>query len=372
MPLNLEAKDDSMNRPLLAATLAVSLALAACGKSDVPAAVAVADAGTTNAFSQLGTPVLQFDPCSLLSVAEAEAALGTRLAVPPYRTSEGQAARGGAPAADGDTCYYATADFHNLHVTAAEHGAPQVLATLRKINGLVKKQSGKEVVLSKGTNLDGDWDDAELIACCRLMAVKGERGVTVDIGGSKATLAQAATLADAALKRFDKPLPIDGTAAAGAARTLMARRPQLDAPCAMLTRAAAEAIVGPLSAEPIARRDACELHGAKGAFAWQLADAAGGYAAMRKMSASQGGDAGAIARRAGRDDLNDQSRGVLQNLAGGLDLKPLDNPAWDQGVVSMRGLYVVKKDVRIGCSTTLNAAQVDICTQLAAAVTSRF
>ena len=361
-----------MNRLLLAATLALALALGACGKPEPAIAVANAGTGNTNAFSQLGTPVLQFDPCSLLSAAEVEAALGTRLAVPPYRTSAGQADRGGAPMADGDTCYYATADFHNIHVTAAERGAPQVLATLRKINGLVKKQSGKEVVLSKGTNLDGDWDDAELIACCRLMAVKDERGVTVDIGGSKATLAQAATLADAALKRFDKPLAIDGTAAAAAARTLMARRPQLEAPCALLTRAAAEAIVGPLSAEPIARRDACELHGAKGVFAWQVADASGGYAAMRKMASSQGGDAGAVARRAGAGDLNDQSRGVLQNLAGGLELRPLDNPAWEQGVVSMRGLYVVRKDVRIGCSTTLNAAQVDICTQLAAAVAARF
>ena len=357
-----------MNRPLLAAALGLTLAFAACGKPDVSAAVAVADAGNTNAFSQLGTPVLQFDPCSLLSTAEVEAALGTRLAVPPYRTSEGQADRAAAPVADGDTCYYATADFHNIHVTAAERGAPEVLATLRRINGLVKKQSGKEVVLSKGTNLDGDWDDAELIACCRLMTVHGERGVTVDIGGSKATLAQAATLADTALKRFDKPLAIDGTAAAGAARALMARRPPLGAPCAMLTRAGVEAIVGPLSAEPIGRRDACELHAAKGVFAWQVADATGGYAAMRKMTAAQGGDAGAISRLAGGGDMNEQSRGVLQNLAGGLGLKPLDNPAWEQGVVSVRGLYVVKKDVRIGCSTTLTAAQVDVCTQLAAAL----
>ena len=356
-------------------TLAVAaIALAGCDRS-APAASAVADAAPARSLDQIGTPIATFDPCSLLEIKEVEAALGAPLAVLPYRTSGSQAGRAAAPDADGKSCYYVTADFHNIHVGTVESGGAKALTLLRRFNGLVRTASRKVVALSKGTNADGAWDDAEVIGCCDFLAVLGEHAVDVDVGGSKATLAQAASLTDAALRRFDKPLPISGTsvAATSAAQALIAKRPRIADACTLLSRAEAEAITGPLDADPIPRHNGsgCEVHAAKGAYIWKIEDASGGYAAMRSMTALVGKDAGQVTSVAEDEHMNAQSAKIMANLADGLTLKPVDNPAWDQGVVSMRGLYVVRKDVRVACATTNSPEQIDICTKLAATVTAR-
>ena len=204
-------------------------------------------------LDQIGTPIARFDPCGLLEAKEVEAALGAPLAVPPYRTSDSQAGRAAAPDADGRSCYYVTADFHNVHVGTVEHGGAQALALIRKFSGVVKKASGKVVTISKGSTIDGAWDDVELIGCCDLYTVLGDHAVDVNVGGSKATLAEAAALAEAALKRFDKPLAIDGTSAIGPAQALLSKRPHPGTACALVSRAEAEAIVGPLGSRSDSR-----------------------------------------------------------------------------------------------------------------------
>ena len=367
--------------PLIQSIALLAFALGALGGCNsnsndsgaTPTAAATLSATPSKSLDEIGTPIARFDPCGLLAIKDVEAALGAPLAVPPYRTSDAQAGRSGAPDADGHSCYYVTADFHNIHVGTVERGGAQALALIRKFSGVVKKASGKVVVISKGSTIDGAWDDVELIGCCDLFAVLGEHAVDVNVAGSKATIAEAAALVEAALKRFDKPLPIDGSSAAAAAQALLATRPRTGAACTLVSRAEAEAIVGPLGAEPIPRNNGngCEVHAAKGTFLWKIEDASGGYAAMRGMTTSLSKDAGDVTRQAQAEGMNAQSMKVIGNLASGLALTPVDNPAWEQGVVSMRGLYVVRKDVRVACATTNSPEQIDICTKLAATVTAR-
>ena len=71
---------------------------------------------------------------------------------------------------------------------------------------------------------------------------------------------------DAAYKRIDKPLKLDGGANAAAARDFLKTRPKPIAPCSVLSQSEAEAIVGPLTAPPVEHKSPsnsdgwCEYH----------------------------------------------------------------------------------------------------------------
>src|SRR5690349_9838172 len=132
-------------KPMRKALLLPLLLLAACGKK--PEAAAPPPAG-----APIGSPIAQApqDPCGLLDPKEVEAALGQPLAVPPYRSEDGQAKARGTPVQDGSACRYESADFHNIHVGVMWRNGPRTLEGLRKVAGFVKQNSGKEVVIGKG------------------------------------------------------------------------------------------------------------------------------------------------------------------------------------------------------------------------------
>jgi hypothetical protein len=343
------------------------LLLGACGKK--PAADAPAPQPGSAIGSTIGSPVARAaqDPCALLDPKDVEAALGQPLAVAPYRSEDGQAKAQGTPVQDGSACRYESADFHNIHVGVLWRNGPHALELLRKFSGIVRKGSDKVVTLSKGTTLDGSWDDAQLVGCCDFYALLGERAVDVDVGGSKATVQQAAALADAALRHLDHPLPVDGNAALAAAQAHAAQRPQLGPACGLLGRAAIEAIIGPLSAEPIQRNARnCEVHTATEAYSFGVADASNGYRGMRAITEQLAPQSQALTAAA--NGLNEPSQAILANVAAGVQQKLVVNPAWDTAVVSMQGLRAVKKDVQIQVAPTFNPAQVDKATRLAAAI----
>lgn len=349
-----------MRNPLL--LVIFPLLLAACGKQP-------AQAPAPQAGSAIGSPIARSprDPCALLDPKEVEAALGQPLAVAPYRSDDGQAKAQGTPVQDGSACRYESADFHNIHVGVMWRNGPHTLELLRKLSGIVKQGSGKVVIIGKGTTLDGGWDDAQLIGCCDFFAVLGERAVDVDVGGSRATVGQAAALADAALKRLDQPLPLDGNAALAAAQAHAALRPQPGPACGLLSRAAIEAIVGPLSGEPIQRNARnCEVHTATEAYSFGVADASNGYRSMRAVTEQLAPQSQAVTAAAA--GLNQPSSAILANLAAGVQQRLLVNQAWDTAVVSMQGLRAVKKDVQIQVTPTFNPAQVDKAARLAAAI----
>lgn len=219
------------------------LALAACGSRHSPSPAAATE---TSAADEEDPSDKQQDPCSLLDPKEVEAALGAPLATAPFRTSNGD------PFANGDECTYEDAHFHRILVKVDWDGATVSWKMLGNIQSMINQGPTKGMLhLADGSDLAGTWDEARVQGCCEFATLLGDQGVTVDASDSNVGIMAAAKLADAALKRLDKPLSIDGRAGIAAAKAYAAaHRVQRRGPCSFLSRAEAEAIIGTLSADP--------------------------------------------------------------------------------------------------------------------------
>jgi len=201
------------------------------------------------------------DPCNLLEPKEVEAVLGA-LAVPPYR-GNGPA----MPYPSGDSCVYETANYRYITFEVVREGGARAYSLAGMTRKLMKSGAGetgsnirKTFKLDDGTDIAGEWDEASLMPlnCCIFQALRGDALITIDFTASAATLRQAADLVDAAYRRFDHPLSIDGGAGVAAAKAFDKTRPQPTDVCKLLTRAEVEAIIGPLPKEPAAQgHDSC-------------------------------------------------------------------------------------------------------------------
>jgi hypothetical protein len=193
----------------------------------------------------------QDDPCSLLEPKEAEAVLGAPLGTPPYRASNG------TPTADGSDCMYQTANFRQIIFTVEfTDGAQSYNMTgfAKKLLSSAPSEGAKKAfTMDDGTELAGEWDEAQLTAmnCCIFNALRGDQMISIDFTGTDAKLPQAASLVDAAYKRIDKPLKLDGAANVAAAQAFLKTRPKPIAPCSVLSQSEVEAIVGPLISPPV-------------------------------------------------------------------------------------------------------------------------
>jgi hypothetical protein len=186
------------------------------------------------------------DPCSLLLTSEVEAALGAPLGTPPFR--------GGStsPAAGGDDCIYQTASFQTVILSVDWDGGQQAyhigdfLSNAVKRTGVLSDKAKQAMVSEDGSTIGGEWDEAKLTAfnCCIFNALRADQMISIDFTGSVMTLKAAAALVDAALKRVDKPLSLDGGANVAAAKTFLKGRPKPISPCSVLTQAEVEAILG--------------------------------------------------------------------------------------------------------------------------------
>jgi hypothetical protein len=235
--------------------MAGALALTGCGRKATDAAHTETTAADNGSPDQAqGGSADQHDPCSLLDPKEAEAALGAPLATPPFRSSNGD------PFANGDGCTYEDAHFRRIVVDVEWDGASSGWKMMGNIQAMANQGPTKGMLhLADGSDLAGTWDEARVEGCCKFAALLADQSVSVDVEDSTVGLPAAAKLADAALKRLDKPLAIDGTQAVAAAKDYEAahRIKRRDA-CSFLTRAEAEAIIGPLSADPKGDEDSCE------------------------------------------------------------------------------------------------------------------
>jgi hypothetical protein len=197
------------------------------------------------------------DPCSLLQTSEVEAALGAPLGTLPYRASQGN------PDADGTDCVYQTATFQTVtfNVTydggQSEYHISDLVSGMVKGAGVLSDKTKQAMVSEDGSQIAGEWDEAKLtpLNCCIFNALRADQMIRIDFTGSTMTLKAAAALVDAAFKRLDKPLTLDGAANVAAARVFLKGRPRPMEPCSVLSATEVEAIVGTLAAAPKAQDD---------------------------------------------------------------------------------------------------------------------
>jgi hypothetical protein len=198
------------------------------------------------------------DPCALLTVADVEAVLGP-LAGPPFQAVDGR------PRASRAECRYEAAGFHTISVKVEWEDGGQIIGMMGAVQGMVNKAGLADLKLFDGTTVSGAWDRATVSQCCEFNALRGDQLVTIGVGGSHATLQQAASLADAAVKRLNQPLAIAGEDGIKAAEERFRLRPQRRNVCDLVTQADAEAIAGVhLSKPPRGNQDSCS-------YSWPLA-----------------------------------------------------------------------------------------------------
>jgi hypothetical protein len=271
----------------------------------------------------------EHDPCSLLEPKEVEDVLGAPLASPPFLAEYS------------DGCAYRDGNFHNIVIQPYWDGA----AAFRMFGAMQTLVDGHAKGLLKlvdGTEIAGEWDEARVIGCCTFMALRGDQAVSVDVTGTTTVaIPQAAKLADAALKRLDHPLPIDGgTGVKPAKEYAAAHRPKRVEACALLTRPEAEALIGPLTGDPKSQGDSCHYLRA-GTFSEEdvlSVDWEGGLRSLRENSA----------------------------LWAGFDTAA--NPAWEaSGIGNFPGYCAVKRDVLV-CLHTMAVKQEQALVVLAKAM----
>lgn len=270
------------------------------------------------------------DPCSLLQSGEVEAILGP-LAGPPFR------AAGATPRPNGEDCRYEAADRHAIRINVTRQGGAQLIRMMGAMQGTVNKAGLKELKLLDNSTVAGAWDDASISQCCEFNALHGDQVVTVGIAGSHATLAQAAGLADAAVKRLDRPLEIDGAAGIKSAQARAAQRPKPRSVCDLLTRADAEQIAGvSLLAAPKGDNESCT-------YAWALDGNGSRYAIELKVQWQDGfAEMRTISSLVG----NASSMIGLGQSSG--QTTPVRNTGpWDEFSESIIGVMAVKRDVLV-------------------------
>ncbi|HVN47101.1 MAG TPA: hypothetical protein VMT66_17900 [Steroidobacteraceae bacterium] len=246
---------------ILGAALGLLL-VAACqrGKQNpsVDGAGGATTPAVTRAKSQSGAP----DPCSLLEPSEAEAVMGP-LATPPFRSSDR-----GVPEESGRACTYLTGDFRSITLEPTWHDGSTVLKAVSlpgRITSGVQEGVGNrpedaptredlqnihKSLLANGVRIDGEWDEAQVLGCCMIYALRGDRLIAFDFEGWKNDPPAAAGLLNKALLRLERPSAYDGAAAVPAARERNKARPTVRVACSLLTRAEVEAVLGPLLADP--------------------------------------------------------------------------------------------------------------------------
>lgn len=277
-------------------------------------------------------------PCSLLTGEEVAGIIGP-LAGPPYR---GQA---GNPQPTSDNCRYETPDLHSVVASVAWTGGAQMIGVMGFVQGMVKESVAGQLKLIDGTTLAGEWDEARITGCCEFNALRGDQLVTIDIAGSHATIAQAAALADSALKRIDQPLAVDDAAGSRAALARADRRPKARSVCALLSRADVEAIAQvSLLTEPTGNENSCTYHiplnGEGSDFTITLAvDWVDGFHEMRVTQSSIGNATSALGMNElfGQDKTGDDPA----------DKKAAEAGPWDELAQSIVGVSAVKSDVLI-------------------------
>jgi hypothetical protein len=209
------------------------LALAACGGG---AKGGEGDAGADASMADADEPGGQ-DPCTLVSQAEMERFIGP-MGEPPYRVDNGANTDPG-----GSQCLYRGRDGRFVLLDVDWDGGPLLMKMMGGTAVAAEDLLGTRDV--GADTLEGTWDEMQ-VSFGRLLALKDSTAVTVDALGSRADQAAQARIASLALSRVKAPLKYNGAKAARARPA----DPAPKNPCSLVTRAEAEALMGPLREDP--------------------------------------------------------------------------------------------------------------------------
>lgn len=240
----------------------IGLALSGCGKSSPVDAPANAKANTNDVLASRDSASTrrskERDPCSVLEVSDVEAVIG-KLAGPPFLTDGPNSLD---PTRNGGACRYEAANFRSLGVDIAWTGGGKLQSMAAPAKNLVdaKGMRGKlpKGAVPEGVEVAGDWDEADVIGCCRLNAYYADTMISVEFSESRATVEQVAGLVNKIISHIDKPVSLDGRAGVEAAIQRMAQRPKKRSVCDLLTRTEVEAVVGPLESAPTGDSSSCQ------------------------------------------------------------------------------------------------------------------
>jgi hypothetical protein len=250
------------------------------------------------------------------------------LAGPPYR------AVGVVPRPKGRDCRYEAAGGRSVRVNVTWDHAAEFMQMMGAMAGMLNTAGLHELKLSDSSTVAGSWDKAHVSQCCEFNALLGDRMVTVDIAGSHATIAQAAGLADAAVRRLDQPLDVDGAAGIKLAEERATARPKRRSVCDLVTQADAEAIAGvALLAPPKGDVESC-------LYVWPL-DAGGSRHSVKLMVQWTDGfhEMRLVSSMTGQASLM-----IGLGKPGGEALAGNTGP-WDEFSQSIIGVMAVKSDV---------------------------
>jgi hypothetical protein len=346
----------SSTRFILLASLAAIL-LTACGQkaADVSGGGTVAtrdSGGKSSPASGAGQ-----NPCSLLEPREVEAVLGGTLVGPPYRFDK--TGKQG-PAADGDACRYETAAYHFVEIEVEWTGGARMMKMYGTVQNLVDQKMKGMLKLGDGSELTGEWDEAKVLNCCTFLAMRGDQMVTVDVTGANATLEQAAKIADAALKRIEKPLSVDAATGIAAAIARDATRPKERNPCSLVSRVEVEAALeAPLTKDPVVDGSKCMYTYAGDRFSGPIGLAISwrnGYAQFRQHGAMAAGMGGAFGL----------GGGAAQNKKESIAPDPALTGPWESAQEVQDEFSAVKKDVLITAGSVMTARERELARKLVA------
>lgn len=326
-------------RILMAAALA-AIIVTGCGRSSPPRE----QSSTSSPNADSSGPK---DECSLLEPKEVEAVLGAPLATPPFLS------RDSVPTRDGNACEYEDANLHNITVAVEWDGGAMAFKMYGAFQGLVNQTAAKGLVhIAEGADVSGEWDEARVVGCCTFVALRGDQMVTIDIGGSKAPMTSAAKLADVAIKRLQHPLPLSGSANVKAASTFEAGlRPKRRDPCAIVSRAEAEGVLGTLDGQPTSiNPDDPEAkcvyeHTVDGKFGGTYILKVRWIRGLQEFREHNAGFDNFTRSFARNSPLSAEGKDTIVSAGSGTDLPA--NPAWDMAHWDISGLSAVKKDVLI-------------------------
>jgi hypothetical protein len=265
-------------------------------------------------------------PCSLLAAEEVAAVIGP-LAGPAYR------AYGTTPNPAGDRCRFDATDLRSVVITVEWQGGAQTIAMMNTVSGIVAEGGLAQLKLIDGTTLAGEWDEARVTGCCEFAALRGDQMVTVNVAGTGASIADAASLANGAIVRLDQPLLVDDGVAVAAALDREGGRPQPRSVCKLVPRSEADALgAAGLLAEPTGDGTSCT---------YQVPLDRDGSSLDVTLN---------VQWRDGFRELQ-MAQSVVGNAAAAIglsaDAPPGESGPWDAYASSVIGVMAVKRDVLV-------------------------